>query len=56
MSLNRLGKYHSDESKQKMSKAALGKPKTKFTCSYCGKVIGGHSNIIRHENSHKHTN
>jgi hypothetical protein len=53
MSISRQGKTHSSISKQKMAEAALGKSKPKFECMYCGKIIGGQSNINRHENTHK---
>jgi rubrerythrin len=52
MSLQRKGKVHTSESRKKMSDAAKGKSKEKFTCSVCGRTIGGKSNIIRHESSH----
>jgi hypothetical protein len=52
MSASRIGKRHTEESKLKMSLAARG-PKPKYICSICSKEIGGKSNIIRHEQSHK---
>lgn len=53
MSEMRKGNRHTNDSRKKMSDAAKGKPKEKFICSFCGKQIGGKSNIIRHEYTHQ---
>ena len=43
-----LGKKHSEETKEKMSKAQKGKPKMKFCCLNCEKIIGGLGNLKKH--------
>lgn len=46
------GKSQSKETVEKISLAQIGIPKPKFTCSKCGKTVGGKSNYIRwHEDN-----
>lgn len=51
LSAIRKGKPVSAETRQKMSLSSLGKTPKKFICLDCGKVVGGHSNIIQHQRS-----
>ena len=51
----RLGLSHNDTTKQKMSLVRKGVKKQEFMCLECGKIIGGHSNIIKHQNSFNHS-
>lgn len=46
---HRLGIPHDNEAKLKMSQARAGKPKPAHICLDCGRVVGGHSNIIKHQ-------
>ena len=51
---HRLGINHSDEVKSKMSATRSNVPKPKIMCLECGKVIGGHSNVIKHQRTASH--
>lgn len=50
----RLGILHDDDSKAKMSASRKNVPKPKIMCLECGKVIGGHSNVIKHQKTASH--
>lgn len=52
---NRLkydGYAFSPEARKNISNSAKGKPKEKFTCPICNKIIGGKSNFDRHLTVH----
>ena len=51
---NRLGILHNDVTKAKMSAIRKNVPKPKIMCLECGKVIGGHSNVIKHQRTTNH--
>lgn len=52
--VNRIGTFHSDQTKAKMSLKRAGVIKPKFKCMDCGRIIGGHSNINNHQKSTNH--
>jgi hypothetical protein len=50
----RLGILHDDATKAKMSAIRKNVPKPKIMCLECGKVVGGHSNVIKHQKTAGH--
>ena len=50
----RRGILHNETAKKKMSEKRIGVIKPKFMCLDCGRVVGGHSNIEKHQKSTNH--
>ena len=51
---HRFGIPHNNVAKAKMSATRSNVPKPKIMCLECGKVIGGHSNVIKHQRTASH--
>ena len=51
----RLGHLHDKKTKQKMSLTRKDVKKQSIMCLECGKIVGGHSNIISHQKSTNHS-
>ena len=51
---HRFGIPHNNVAKAKMSATRSNVPKPKIMCLECGKVIGGHSNVIKHQKTASH--
>ena len=50
-SVAQKGKPKSLSTRDAMSRSTKGRPKTKITCQYCGKIVGGYSNFLRWHHS-----
>lgn len=46
------GKSHTEESRKKTSISLMGKPRPKYECPQCNRLIGGLSNLTRHLKTH----